>query len=149
MYKQNRMQETSIKRNEGREGETIETKIERIVNNNEPIKDGAKITFTERKDGVKPEFNIRTDRFEIALEAMDKVSKTHIAKRDERMKPKEKDEKENNETNKKIVGDEPAHSTNKQIKEQIYKINKKSTCVLYIIKQSTCAFKEKARKRNN
>ena len=36
------------------EGETIEQKVNRIVNNNEPITDGAPIIFTERKDGVLP-----------------------------------------------------------------------------------------------
>ena len=42
------------------EGETIETKVNRIVNNGEPIKDGAPIIYTERKDGVLPEYDIRT-----------------------------------------------------------------------------------------
>ena len=28
------------------------------------------IAYTEKKDGVKPEYDIRTDRFEIAREAM-------------------------------------------------------------------------------
>ena len=44
------------------EGEQIEEKVRRIVNNNEPITDGAPIIFTEKKDGVLPEYNIRTDR---------------------------------------------------------------------------------------
>jgi hypothetical protein len=67
------------------EGETIEQKIRRITNNNDPIKDGAPLMYTDRKDGVKPEYDIRTDRFEIALDAMDKVSKTNIAKREAKM----------------------------------------------------------------
>ena len=33
------------------------------------------ITFTERKDGVLPEYNIRTDRFEVAREAQDRLNK--------------------------------------------------------------------------
>ena len=44
------------------EAESIEEKVRRIVNENEPIEDGAPIIFQERIDGVKPEFNIRTDR---------------------------------------------------------------------------------------
>ena len=32
------------------EGETIEQKVNRIVNNNEPITDGAPIIFTDRYD---------------------------------------------------------------------------------------------------
>ena len=57
------------------EGESIEMKIKRIVDEKEPITDGAPIIFTDAKDGVRPEFNPRTDRWEIAIDAMDKVSK--------------------------------------------------------------------------
>ena len=55
------------------EGEQIEEKVRRIINNNEPITDGAPIIFTEKKDGVRPEHNIRTDRWDIALDAMNKI----------------------------------------------------------------------------
>lgn len=75
----------SVYEREYTEGETIEQKIRRITNNNDPIKDGAPLVYTERKDGVKPEYDIRTDRFDIALDAMDKVSRTNIAKREARM----------------------------------------------------------------
>lgn len=71
------------------DGETIEMKIERIMNNGEPIKDGAPEIYTERKDGIIAAYNIRTDRFEIAAEAMDKVSASIAAKREERAKAKE------------------------------------------------------------
>ena len=54
-------------------GKPIEWKIERIVSNKEPISDGAPEIFTERKEGVKSAYNIRTDRWEIATEAMSKV----------------------------------------------------------------------------
>ncbi len=64
------------------EGETIEQKMERILDNKEPITDGAPEIFTERKDGVVASYNIRTDRWEIAAEAMDSVSKSIQAKRD-------------------------------------------------------------------
>ena len=40
------------------EGEQIQEKVRRIVNNNEPITDGAPIIFTEKKDGVLPEYNL-------------------------------------------------------------------------------------------
>lgn len=64
------------------EGETIEQKMRRVLNNNEPIKDGAEIIYTERKEGVRPEYDIRTDKFEIAAKAMDKVHQQNAAKRD-------------------------------------------------------------------
>ncbi len=66
------------------EGETIEMKTERIVANGEPIKDGAPIVYTERKDGVNAAHNIRTDRFEVAAEAMDAVEGSYKAKREAR-----------------------------------------------------------------
>lgn len=89
MYKRNKPKKTTLRVNNSKEGETIEMKMERVINNKEPIKDGAPIVYTERKEGVLPGYNIRTDRFDVAIEAMDKVSKTHIAKREERIKEKE------------------------------------------------------------
>jgi len=70
------------------EGEPIELKIERIVSNKEPISDGAPSIFTERKDGVVSAYNIRTDRFEVAADAMDKVAGSIQAKRDSKAKAK-------------------------------------------------------------
>ena len=80
---------TNIRQNKSTQGETIEVKVERITQNNEPIKDGAPIIYTERRDGVLPEYDIRTDRWEIANEAMGKVTKMKIAQREERHKPKD------------------------------------------------------------
>lgn len=69
------------------EGETIEQKMRRAMDNKEPIKDGAPLIYTERKEGVRPEFNPRTDRFEIAVDAMDKVTKSKLAKRSAKIVP--------------------------------------------------------------
>ncbi len=66
------------------EGETIEQKIMRIMDNGEAIKDGAPEIFTERKQGVLAAYNIRTDRWEIACEAMDVVNASRQAKREEK-----------------------------------------------------------------
>lgn len=82
MYKIPKMIKGGLKINESIEGETIEEKVHRIVNNKEPIKDGAPLVYTERKDGVSAGYNIKTDRWEVAVEAMDKVSKSNLAKRD-------------------------------------------------------------------
>lgn len=81
--------ETQITTNQTYEGETIEQKIERITTNKEPIKDGAPLIYTERKNGVEPQYDIRTDRWEIAIDAMDKVTKTHQAKREESIRQRE------------------------------------------------------------
>lgn len=84
MYKYKKSETTGLSINQSYEGERIEEKIERIVNNKEAITDGAPAIYTERRDGVRPEYNIRTDRFEVAIEAMDLVDKSYKAKREQR-----------------------------------------------------------------
>lgn len=61
-------------------GESIENKVRRITENNEPITDGAPIIYTNRDDGVLPAYNIRTDRWEIAQAAMEAVNQANLAK---------------------------------------------------------------------
>ena len=65
---------------EFQDGESIEEKVRRITENNEPITDGAPIIYTNREDGVLPAYNIRTDRWEIAQQAMDAVNQANLAK---------------------------------------------------------------------
>jgi hypothetical protein len=74
------------------EGEPIEHKIERILNNKEPIKDGAPDIFQDRGEGVLSAYNIRTDRWEIAADGMDLVQKNIQAKRDGKAGEKPKKE---------------------------------------------------------
>ena len=92
MYPRPKFSRTKIKVNASVQGEMIEHKIERIVNNKEPIKDGAPRIYTERKKGVEPQYNIRTDRFEIAVEASDKIAKSYKARREERHKKPDPDQ---------------------------------------------------------
>lgn len=61
-------------------GESIENKVRRITENNEPITDGAPIIYTNREDGVLPAYNIRTDRWEVAQAAMEAVNQANLAK---------------------------------------------------------------------
>lgn len=74
---------TDIELNESIEGESIELKVQRIVENSEPISDGAPMIFTDRRDGVLPAYDIRTDRFELAIDGMDYVAKSNLARRAE------------------------------------------------------------------
>lgn len=62
------------------EGETIEEKVRRVVEEKEPIDDGAPIIYTDESRGVMAQYNIRTDRWEIAQEMMDTAYKAEIAK---------------------------------------------------------------------
>lgn len=89
MYKKIKVVKSNLSGVKSYNAESIERKVERILSNKEPIKDGAPIIYTERKDGVLPSCNIRTDRFEVAVDAMDKVTASHIAKREAKVVPME------------------------------------------------------------
>ena len=54
----------------------MECKIERMTENNEPIGETAPLIYTPRKDGVIAAYDVRTDKWDIALDAMNKVNKT-------------------------------------------------------------------------
>lgn len=82
MYKKIKIQPSTLQVRDTVEGETIETKILRMVENKEPIKDAAPLIYQERKAGVEAGYNIRTDRFDIALDAMTIVHRSAQAKRD-------------------------------------------------------------------
>lgn len=92
MYRKNTVHRTSLRVNTSVEGETIEQKVERIVNNKEPITDGAPLLYSERSEGVVAGYDIRTDRWEIAADAMDAVSRDKQAKRDARVVKMNKDD---------------------------------------------------------
>lgn len=63
------------------EAESIEQEMRRARSNKEPIKATAKITYNDRKDGVLPQHDIRTDRFMIAMMATDKIHASKAAER--------------------------------------------------------------------
>jgi hypothetical protein len=56
-------------------GERIEERVNRMLYSGESIGDGAPLIYTDRRKGVQPEFNIRTDRFEMALDAINGIAK--------------------------------------------------------------------------
>lgn len=63
------------------EGQSIEEMLRAAVSGKEPIKANAKLAYTERKDGVLAQYDIRTDRFELALQATSKVAASQAAAR--------------------------------------------------------------------
>lgn len=79
-------------------GEMLCTKVSRMMYNKEPITAEAPIIYTAKKDGILPQYDIRTDRWEIAQEAMGAISKSEIAKGKAWMKEAEEDSKEAQET---------------------------------------------------
>jgi len=87
MYKTPEYTKTTIKTETTLQGEYLFQKVQRVLANNEPIKaDGISLIYTERKKGVLPETNVRTDRWEIATDAMGKVSASKLAKREEKFR---------------------------------------------------------------
>lgn len=60
------------------QAEPREVKLRKIINGeSNNMEDGVFPTiYTEKKDGVQPEFDIRTDRFEVALDAIDKINQS-------------------------------------------------------------------------
>ena len=81
-YRQNQMETTSIDRNVSKEGIPLERKIEQMMLTNEPIGNEKPLIYTERKDGVLKGYDIRTDRFDVALEAEISIDKHKAAQRD-------------------------------------------------------------------
>lgn len=71
------------------EGESIEKKVSKLIENNEPITDGSPIIYTEKKEGVLPQYDIRTDKWDIAQSAMDLANASKIAKSKGMKKPDE------------------------------------------------------------
>lgn len=60
------------------EAEPREVKLRKIISGESSnMEDGVFPTiYTEKKDGVQPEFDIRTDRFEVAIDAIDKINQS-------------------------------------------------------------------------
>ena len=61
------------------EGETLIKKIQRIMDENEPLKDGAPLIYTPKQAGVRADCNIRTDKWDIAMKAMNRVNEYKIS----------------------------------------------------------------------
>lgn len=57
-----------------REGESIEKKIDRMTQTQEPIGETAPIVYTTKTEGIIPAYDVRTDKWEIAQDAMSKVN---------------------------------------------------------------------------
>lgn len=60
------------------QAEPREVKLRKIINGeSNDMEDGVFPTiYTEKKNGVQPEFDIRTDRFEVAIDAIDKINQS-------------------------------------------------------------------------
>lgn len=77
---------TKIRVNTSVEGEHLSTSIRRMIENKEPIGTTGVVSYTRPNEGVLAQFDIRTDRFEIAMQAQDKAARYHNAKNQEALK---------------------------------------------------------------
>lgn len=59
--------------------ESLMMKIRRMLANREPIEDEIETVYTNKKDGVLPAYDIRTDRWEVAMEAIGKMQNAEIS----------------------------------------------------------------------
>lgn len=85
MYKRTIPPQTSLNVNQSFEGERIETKVQRMTENKEPIADNAPPIYTERRDGVNPMTDIRTDKWEYMVDAMDAATGAVLDRRAQRL----------------------------------------------------------------
>ena len=64
-----------------RKGQSLEEFLRKATQGLEPIEATAKLTYNDRKEGVLPQHDIRTDRFELALQLTNKIHATEAAAR--------------------------------------------------------------------
>lgn len=69
-----------IKKIDAYEGETIENKVRRLTENKEPIKDAAPLVYTKKVDGVLPQYDIRTDKWDLVQGKMEPANRQKILK---------------------------------------------------------------------
>ena len=80
MYKEWISRQThGIIKNDSYEAEPLEVKLRKATEEKKPIEAIAPMIYTEKSKGVIPEYDIRTDRFEIAQAAMEKLNSVKFA----------------------------------------------------------------------
>jgi len=62
----------------------MERKMQRMMQQGADVNDVSELIFTERKEGVLPETDVRNEAWDLALEATDYATKDHLTKRDAR-----------------------------------------------------------------
>lgn len=65
------------------QGESLMQKLRRMTEEKEPIGNEVQLIYTDKGDGVMPGYDIRTDRFEVGREAMEKVKASQKKERAE------------------------------------------------------------------
>lgn len=71
---------TQLKNTPTTAGESIEELLRRMTANKEPIPQNVPPIYTPKADGVIPDYDIRADRHDVAMEACNKFAASDIAK---------------------------------------------------------------------
>lgn len=72
--------ETQLRKTPTEKGESIEEMLRRMTTNKEPIPENVPPIYTPEKEGILPEYDIRADRFDVAMQAGDKFAASEAAK---------------------------------------------------------------------
>lgn len=83
--KTTRPYKSRLKINNSYEGQSIEKQVALMLNNKENIGEESPIIYTPRSEGTMAAYNIRSDRFDIALDAIDKMNKSYTARRENKV----------------------------------------------------------------
>lgn len=75
---------TQLQNTPTEKGESIEELLRRMTANKEPIPNNVPPIYTPMQEGVIPDYDIRADRMDVAIEARDKFAKSNLAKSAER-----------------------------------------------------------------
>lgn len=75
--------------NNGEVGQTIENEIAAALKANQPIDSSKQLIYTEKKEGVIPAFDHRTDRFAAAMESVDSFWKERRQKYEKKQQEKQ------------------------------------------------------------
>ncbi len=88
MYKKNIFRKTELEINDSTEGEPIQLSIERLLNNGEDMEEMTEkgLVYTERDLGVIQEYDIRADKFDIAIENTERVTNSMRGNNEKRRK---------------------------------------------------------------
>ena len=70
-------------------GESLEEKIRRVTETNQPIEAISQMIYTERKDGVLPAYDIRADKWDIAQQAMNTICTANRERREKKQVDKQ------------------------------------------------------------
>lgn len=79
MYKVPNYKKSSIQVTSNEIGTHIHEKVKAIIEQGDNTNE-APLIYTDKADGVMAGYNIRTDKWEVAIEAMDAINKVRFAK---------------------------------------------------------------------